>query len=90
MILATLATEIQDLSEVFLTVNVWFKGRQARAYIIINLMTKSNVGFDHKEICRIFEIIPRFHLYITEINSKNQSSFPFGLKIQKVEAGESV
>ena len=53
-------------------------------------MTKSNVGFDHKEICRIFEIIPRFHLYITEINSKNQSSFPFGLKIQKVEAGESV
>ena len=28
MILATLATEIQNLSEVFLTVNVWFKGRE--------------------------------------------------------------
>lgn len=34
MILATLATEIQNLSEVFLTLNVWFKGRQARARIL--------------------------------------------------------
>ena len=69
MILATLATKIQNLSDVFLTLNVWFKGRQARARI---LMIKSDVGFDHEDICRILEIIPRFHLYITEIKSKNQ------------------
>ena len=53
-------------------------------------MTKTNVGFDHEDICRKLEIIPRFHLYITEINPKRQSSFLFSLKVEKVEAGESV
>ena len=49
-------------------------------------MTKSNVGFDHKDICRILEIIPRFYLYITEIKSKNQPLvFPLVWKYRKLK-----
>ena len=53
-------------------------------------MTKRDLGFNHEDICRKLEIIPRFHFYIKEINSKHQSSFLFSLKVQKVEAGESI
>ena len=33
-------------------------------------------------ICRKIEIIPGFHLYITEINSKHQSSLLISLKVE--------
>ena len=45
-------------------------------------MTKRDLGFDDEDICRKLEIIPGFHLYITEINSKHQSSFLFSLKVE--------
>ena len=45
-------------------------------------MTKRDLGFDDEDICRKLEIIPGLHLYITEINSKHQSSFLFSLKVE--------
>ena len=59
MILATLATEIQNLM----------------------MMMKRDLGFNHDDICRKREIIPGFHLYITKINSKHQTSFLLSLKV---------
>ena len=51
-------------------------------YHHLNLMTKRNFGFDHEHICRKVEIIPGFHLYNTEINSKHQPSFLFSFKVE--------
>ena len=51
-------------------------------YLNWNLMTKRDLGFDLEDICRKLEIIPGFHFYITEINSKYQSSFLFSLKVE--------
>ena len=45
-------------------------------------MTKRDLGFDHEDIGRKPEMIPGFHLYITDINSKQRSSFLFSLKIE--------
>ena len=40
-------------------------------------MTKSNVGFDHKEICRIFEIIyPDFICTSQKLIPKINQVFP--------------
>ena len=47
-------------------------------------MTKRDLGFDHEDICGKLEIIPGFHFYITAINSKHQSSFLFGLKVELI------
>ena len=46
-------------------------------------MAKRNLGFDHEDTCRRRGLIPGFHLYITQINSKRQTSYLFSLK--KVE-----
>ena len=45
-------------------------------------MTKRDLGFDHEDICGKLEIMPGFHFYITEINSKYQSSFLFSFKVE--------
>ena len=45
-------------------------------------MTKRDFGFDHEDICRKLETIRGFHFNITEINSKYQLSFFFGLKVE--------
>ena len=45
-------------------------------------MTKRDLGFDHEDICGKLEIIHRFYFYITEINSKHQSSFLFSFKVE--------
>ena len=45
-------------------------------------MTKRDLGFNGEGICRKIEIIPGFHLYITEINSKHQSSLLISLKVE--------
>ena len=45
-------------------------------------MSKRDLGFDDADICRKLETIPGFHLYISEINSKHQSSFLFSLKVE--------
>ena len=45
-------------------------------------MTKRDLGFDHEDICRELQIKAGFHFYITEINSKHQSSFLFNLKVE--------
>ena len=47
-------------------------------------MTKKVFRFDHKDVCRKLEIKPGSHLYITEINSKYQSSFLFSIKVELV------
>ena len=45
-------------------------------------MTKRDLGFNGEGICRKIEIMPGFHLYITEINSKHQSSLLISLKVE--------
>ena len=45
-------------------------------------MTKRGLRFDYEGICRKLEIIPGFHFYITEINSKHELSFRFSLKVE--------
>ena len=45
-------------------------------------MTKVDLGLDHEDICGKLEIIPGFHFYISEINSKHQSSFLFSFKFE--------
>ena len=47
-------------------------------------MTKRDLGFDHEDICVKLEIMPGFHFYITEINSKHQSSFLFSFKVELI------
>ena len=47
-----------------------------------NLMTKSDLGSDHEDICGKLGIIPGFNFYIATINSKHQSRFPFGFKVE--------
>ena len=45
-------------------------------------MTRRDFGFDHEDICKKLETIRGFHFNITEINSKHQSGFFFGLKVE--------
>ena len=45
-------------------------------------MTERDLGFDHEDSCRKLGIIPGFYLYVTETNSKHQSSFLFSLKVE--------
>ena len=45
---------------------------------------KEDLGFNHGGIYKKFEIIPGFRLYITEINSKHQSSFFFSLEVDVI------
>ena len=45
---------------------------------------KEDLGFNHAGIYKKLEIIPGFHLYIIEINSKYQSSFFFSLEVDLI------
>ena len=45
-------------------------------------MAKRDLGFDHEDNCGKLEIMPRFHFYITVINSKHQSSFLFSFRVE--------
>ena len=47
-------------------------------------MTKRDIGFNHKDIDRSLRKIPGFYLYITEINSKHQSSLLLSLKFELI------
>ena len=73
MILATLANEIRNLSNMFLPL---------QKYHHWNLITKRELGFDHEDICGKLEIIPGFHFYISTINSKHLLSFLFSFKVE--------
>ena len=77
MILATLDTKIRNLSNMFLALQKFdlLEDKLELDYHSENLMTKRGVGFNREGICIKLEIVPGFHLYITEINSKHQSSF---------------
>ena len=46
------------------------------------LITKRDLGINHGGIRKKLEILPGFHLYITEINSKHQLSFLYSLKVE--------
>ena len=45
-------------------------------------MTKRDLRFYHEDIYRNLEITPAFNFYITEINSKHQSSVLLSLKVE--------
>ena len=45
-------------------------------------MMKRDLAFDHEDIYRKLEIIPGFHLCISEINFKHQLRFFFSLKVK--------
>ena len=45
-------------------------------------MTKRDLRLYHEDIYRNLEIIPAFNFYITEINSKHQSSVLLSLKVE--------
>ena len=83
MILATLATKIQNLSNMFLALQKFNlkEDKLELEYNIEHLMMKRDLGFNLDDICRKREIIPGFHLYITKINSKHQTSFLLSLKV---------
>ena len=77
MILATQVTEIRNLSNMFLMLRKFDlnEDKPEQECDDENLITKRDLGFDHEDIGRKLEIIPGFHLYITEINSKHESAF---------------
>ena len=83
MILATLATEIRNLPNMFLALQRFNlkEDKLELEYHIEHLMMKRDLGFNHDDICRKSEIISGFHLYITKINSKHQTSFLLSLKV---------
>ena len=84
MILATLANEVRHFSNMFLALQK-FALKEDRLDLEChdyNLMTKRDLGFDYKDICGKFEIMPGFHFYITATNSKHQSSFLFSSKVE--------
>ena len=84
MILATLANEVRHFSNMFLALQK-FALKEDRLDLEChdyNLMTKRDLGFDYKDICGKFEIMPGFHFYITATNSKHQSSFLLSFKFE--------
>ena len=53
--------------------------------ILANLTTEiCNFSNMFLALQKLIQIIPGFHLYILEINSKHQSSFPFSLKVELI------
>ena len=70
MIFTTLTIEIRNFSIMFLARRTFDikEDKLELEYHNENLMMKRDLGFVYEDICRNLEIIPGFHLYITEIN----------------------
>ena len=70
MIFTTLTIEIRNFSIMFLARRTFDlkEDKLELEHHNKNLMMKRDLGFVHEDICRNLEIIPGFHLHITEIN----------------------